>query len=168
MSSLGSSEQPHQQQQQPPRTSFDFGAKRWSRQGVLLKRLTPPSGSPPATLPSGPTPLPPSSPNRGSSFKQQRHPYAAESPPSPSRSPSQRSTHSPHSIMTSFQNVSKRASGSSVRSDSTYRKHDPKSRWKQLPWTRAHSTTTFLRACSHCSPEAIASCVRTAASAAGA
>ncbi|KAI0669201.1 hypothetical protein C8Q78DRAFT_1042179 [Trametes maxima] len=112
VSSLGSSEQP----QPPPRTSFEFGPKRWSRQGVLPKRLTPPSGPPPATPPSVPAPLPTSSPGR-SSFQQQRHPYAADSPPS--RSPSQRSAHSPQSIMSSFQSFSKRASGSSVRSDST-------------------------------------------------
>ncbi|KAI0647735.1 hypothetical protein C8Q79DRAFT_951624 [Trametes meyenii] len=112
VSSLGSSEQP----QPPPRTSFEFGPKRWSRQAILPKRLTPPSGPPPATPPSAAAPLPTSSPGR-SSFQQQRHPYAADSPPS--RSPSQRSAHSPQSIMSSFQSFSKRASGSSVRSDST-------------------------------------------------
>ncbi|KAL1950777.1 hypothetical protein VTO73DRAFT_5901 [Trametes versicolor] len=55
VSSLGSNEQP---QQHVPRTSFDFGPKRWSRQAMLPKRSTPPSGPPPATPPSAPTPLP--------------------------------------------------------------------------------------------------------------
>ncbi|KAI0700026.1 hypothetical protein C8T65DRAFT_742235 [Cerioporus squamosus] len=112
VSSLGSGSN-----EQPPRTSFEAVTKRWSRQGVLPKRLSPPSGPPPATPPSGPAPLPPSSPGGRSSFQQQRHPYAADN--SPSRSPSQRSAHSPQSIMSNLQNFSKRASGSSIRSDTT-------------------------------------------------
>ncbi|TBU61884.1 hypothetical protein BD310DRAFT_920081 [Dichomitus squalens] len=111
VSSLGSGEQ------QPPRTSFEFGTKRWSRQGVLPRRLSPPNGPPPATPPSGPAPLSPSSPGRTSLHQQRPHPYAADSPPS--RSSSQRSAHSPQSIISGFQSFSKRASGSSQRSDST-------------------------------------------------
>ncbi|RDX50278.1 hypothetical protein OH76DRAFT_1417955 [Lentinus brumalis] len=112
VSSLGSGSN-----EQPPRTSFEAVSKRWSRQGVLPKRLSPPNGPPPATPPSGPAPLPPSSPSGRSSFQQPRHPYAADN--SPSRSPSQRSVHSPQSIMSNLQNFSKRASGSSIRSDTT-------------------------------------------------
>ena len=111
VSSLGSGSN-----EQPLRTSFEAVTKRWSRQGVLPKRLSPPTGPPPATPPSGPAPLPPSSPGR-SSFQQQRHPYAADN--SPTRSPSQQSAHSPQSIMSNLQNFSKRASGSSVRSETT-------------------------------------------------
>ncbi|KAI0916799.1 hypothetical protein AcW1_007848 [Taiwanofungus camphoratus] len=91
-----------------PRTSSDLGSsKRWSRQGTLPRRLTPPDGLPPAPPPSQ------SPPSYRSSM--QRHPYAAET--TPSRSPSVNS--SPQSRGLGQQNFSKRASGSSAHSVST-------------------------------------------------
>lgn len=107
---------------EPQPAALEFGSmKRWSRQGIMLpKRLSPPAGPPPTTPPHNHATLPPSPPSNRTSFRQQqRHPYAVDSPPS--RSPSTRSTNSPHSIMSGLQSFSKRASvsGSSVQSDST-------------------------------------------------
>lgn len=72
--------------------------KRWSRQGTLPRRLTPPSGPPPS-IPSD------------SSRLQLPHPYSAERPPSPSSS-----IHSGISVLPNF---SKRASVSSAHSINT-------------------------------------------------
>ncbi|KAH9949886.1 hypothetical protein B0H21DRAFT_834517 [Amylocystis lapponica] len=86
------------------RVSSDYGSKRWSRQGILPNRLTPPSGPPPAP------PLSQSPPSFRSSI--QRHPYAADN--SPSRSPSLHSGPQNHGTFSS-----KRTSGSSMHSFST-------------------------------------------------
>lgn len=88
--------------------SFELGPKRWSRQGVLPKRLTPPSGPPPA-VPEG---HPSQSGHRPLSWLQNQHPYSAEQ--SSSRSSSINSPQSGHA-----QSSSKRESMSSAYSVST-------------------------------------------------
>ncbi|KZT27387.1 hypothetical protein NEOLEDRAFT_1130925 [Neolentinus lepideus HHB14362 ss-1] len=83
--------------------------KRWTRQGVLPKRLTPPSGPPPA---------PPTSPDSQRSKAQTLHPYAAERPPS--QGSSIYSPSSPQSFLSAMPTFSKRASSSSGHSISIY------------------------------------------------
>ncbi|GBE83211.1 hypothetical protein SCP_0502580 [Sparassis crispa] len=90
------------------RTSSEFGgSKRWSRQGMLPHRLTPPSGPPPA-IPVSRSPA---------SFRSsiQRHPYASDGSPEQPASPQS----SPRSLVVSLQNFSKRTSSSSNHSNST-------------------------------------------------
>lgn len=80
--------------------------KRWSRQGVLPRRLTPPSGPPPS-VPSGQL-----SPSRTVS-----HPYAGDRPSS--RASSAHSTASQKSVISNLPSFSKRASSSSAFSFTT-------------------------------------------------
>ena len=77
------------------------GPRRWSRQGILPSRLTPPSEPPPA--------IP------GNHLTPSLHPYATERTPSPT--PSRSSQKSAVSTLPSF---SKRASSSSARSANSY------------------------------------------------
>ncbi|TFK52261.1 hypothetical protein OE88DRAFT_1724972 [Heliocybe sulcata] len=90
--------------------SSSLNVKRWSRQGVLPKRLTPPSGPPPAP------------PTAGTDVQRPRaqtlHPYAAERPPS--RSSSLYSPSSPQSFVSAMPTFAKRASSSSGHSISVY------------------------------------------------
>jgi hypothetical protein len=80
--------------------------KRWSRQGVLPRRLTPPSGPPPS--------IPSSQP---SSSRALPHPYARTR--SSSQASSVRSTTSEKSVISNLPSFSKRASGSSALSFTT-------------------------------------------------
>ncbi|KAF8798770.1 hypothetical protein BYT27DRAFT_6876795 [Phlegmacium glaucopus] len=82
-------------------TKRSSGPRRWSKQGNLPNRLTPPSEPPPAI------------PGNHSTLC--LHPYAAERAPSPT--PSRNSQQSVVSTLPSF---SKRASGSSARSVNSY------------------------------------------------
>ena len=97
------------------------GPKRWSRQGVLPKRLTPPSGALPSIPVSGMEEEPTPTPRIGSP-----HPYSSDRERSPSRS-STYSTHNspPNSLFNSNTNIPqngfsttflKRQSGSSFQS----------------------------------------------------
>ncbi|RDB17912.1 hypothetical protein Hypma_000928 [Hypsizygus marmoreus] len=79
--------------------------KRWSRQGVLPRRLTPPSGPPP---------LVPNSQTSANGLRPNAHPYSADRPPS--QASSIHSAASQKSIVSSLPSFSKRASGSSVLS----------------------------------------------------
>ncbi|EPQ51016.1 hypothetical protein GLOTRDRAFT_118089 [Gloeophyllum trabeum ATCC 11539] len=88
--------------------------KRWSRQGVLPKRLTPPAGPPPAPPVGSDTQAGKSPPSKSQTL----HPYAAERPPS--RSSSLHSPSSPQSFVSAMPTFSKRASSSSGYSVSAH------------------------------------------------
>lgn len=107
-------------------------SKRWSRQGTLPHRLTPPEGALPAP------PLPPSAPGSPRSISSlPRHPYAAEASPhsangdspqsfvfntrdAPRRDASTLSSSgSPQSFVMNLREFSRRASSSSARSTSS-------------------------------------------------
>jgi hypothetical protein len=75
--------------------------RRWSRQGTLPNRLTPPTGPPPA--------IP------GNNLTLSLHPYAAERTPSPAPSHS-----SEKSVISTLPSFSKRASSSSAKSVNSY------------------------------------------------
>ncbi|KAH7922029.1 hypothetical protein BV22DRAFT_1037933 [Leucogyrophana mollusca] len=84
------------------------GAKRWSRQGTLPKRLTPPSGPPPSVPEDSQPPA---------IVQTQHHPYAAERPPSSASS--NHSGLSPQSAVSASPSFWKRTSSSSAYSSNT-------------------------------------------------
>ena len=81
---------------------------RWSRQGILPRRLTPPIGPPPSVPSSQP-----------SSSRTISHPYAVNGDRPSSRTSSIHSTGSQKSIVSNLPSFSKRASGSSAFSFTT-------------------------------------------------
>ena len=82
-------------------TNRSSAPRRWSRQGILPNRLTPPTGPPPAIPSSNSTPGP--------------HPHAAERTPSPAPSHT-----SGKSIISTLPSFSKRGSSSSAISVNSY------------------------------------------------